>query len=129
MIAREDHTAAFAVGFFMANLLFVGIFYIALWGLFLSRYPRTSAAGRSHLRQSLAAASFSSLIFLIINLGIISTSGYESVGALIALEVYFMLMVPVFMLLGILAFKRAVTHRSYRYPVIGGWLNTDPEPV
>jgi hypothetical protein len=114
----HDNSAAFAQAFFIGNLLFVGPFYLALWILFLLRYEKTSAVGRSHIKQALIASSVSTGIFIVINLGILLNNGYASLSALLALEVYFMLIVPAFLLVGILAFVRAIKGQIFNVPFL-----------
>ena len=116
---KNDHTAAFAEAFFIANLLFVGVFYLALWILYLLRYKQASVITRNHLRQALVASSISTTIFIAINVFIILTSGYASVAALFSLEVYFMLLLPIFLIFGIIGFTKAVKHLDFSYPLIG----------
>lgn len=115
----DDNTAAFAEAFFIANLLFVGVFYLALWGLYFLRYERTSALGRQHLSQTLLASSVSTIIFLAINILILLTHGYASLTALFSLEFYYMLIVPLFLTAGIVAFTKAIKGLAFRYPLIG----------
>ena len=115
----NDNTAAFAEAFFIANLLFVGIFYLALWILYFLRYQRTSAIAQKHLTQSLIASSISTAIFVAINIFIIVTDGYASLTALFSLEVYFMLIVPLFLVAGIIGFTKAIKGMDYSYPLIG----------
>ena len=115
----NDNTAAFAEAFFIANLLFVGIFYLALWALYFLRYRQTSTIGQRHLIQSLIASSISTAIFVAINILILLTDGYASLTALFSLEVYFMLIVPLFLVAGIIGFTRAVKGLEFSYPLIG----------
>lgn len=115
----NDHTAAFAEAFFMANLLFVGIFYIALWALYLLRYRHTTVIAQQHLRQTLIASSISMTIFIAMNIFILLTDGYASLTALFSLEVYFMLVVPLFLIAGIIGFSKAVQGLEFNYPLIG----------
>ena len=116
----SDHTAAFSEAFFIANLLFVGIFYLALWCLYFIRYQDTSAIGQHHLKQSLIASSISTVIFIAINSFILLTSGYASLSALFSLEVYYMLVVPIFLVMGIIGFTKAIKGIAFDYPIIGG---------
>jgi uncharacterized membrane protein len=125
----NNNTAAFAEAFFIANLLFVGLFYLALWALYFLRYQRTTAIGQHHLIQSLIASSVSTTIFLAINIYIILTSGYASLNALFSLEVYYMLIVPIFLVLGIIGFTKAIKGVCFSYPVIGGLLRTNNKQV
>jgi len=115
---EKDHSAAFAEAFLMVNLLFVGIFYIALWVLYKKKYPTADEVTQRHLKQALIAASISTFIFIVINAVIILTDGYASLTSLIGLEIYYMLVVPVFLLLGILAFTKAVNHVDFSFPLI-----------
>lgn len=122
----NDHSAAFAEAFFIANLLFVGAFYIALWALYATRYAQTDAIGRSHIKQALIAASISTGIFAIINISIMLGAGYDSLPALLSLEIYFMLVVPIFLVVGILAFSKAIKGKDFCYPLIGRRLSNPP---
>jgi len=115
----KDNTAAFSEAFFIGNLLFVGIFYIALWVLYFLRYKSTSAVGKKHLGQALIASSLSTIIFLSINVFILLTDGYHSLSALFGLELYYMLIVPLFLAAGIMAFTRAIRGEEFSYPFIG----------
>lgn len=117
--SSEDNTAAFAEAFFIANLLFVGVFYLALWGLYFLRFNQTTVLGRQHLSQTLLASSVSTIIFLGINVLILVTNGYASLTALFSLEFYYMLIVPLFLTVGIIAFTQAIKGLPYSYPVIG----------
>ena len=121
---EKDHSAAFAEAFFMANLLFVGIFYIALWVLYKKKYLTADSVTQSHLKQALMAASISTLIFALINVIIVLTDGYASLTGLIGLEVYYMLIVPVFLLAGIFAFTKAVNHLDFSYPLISRFVRS-----
>ena len=125
----NDHAAAFAEAFFIANLLFVGVFYLALWVLYFFRYKQASSITKNHIKQALVASSFSTFIFIDINIIILLTSGYASLTALILLETYFMLFVPIFLVIGIFAFSRAVTGKDFRYPIIARILNLVDEAM
>ncbi|MDF1589331.1 MAG: hypothetical protein P1P93_09305 [Gammaproteobacteria bacterium] len=116
---QRDHTAAFAEAFFIANLLFVGIFYVALWGLYFLRYQQATTITKQHLSQALIASSISTSLFAMINAFIMLTDGYASLTALFCLEFYFMLIVPVFLVAGIIGFTKAIKGISVSYPLIG----------
>ncbi len=115
----EDHTGTIAEALFLANLLFVGIFYLFLWGLYFISYKNTSDVSKHHLKQTLIASSISTLIVIIINIIILTTTGYASATALIMAEVYLMLIVPLFMIVGILGFTKAVQGLDFTFPLIG----------
>ena len=118
----HDHTAAFAEAFFIGNLLFVGAFYLALWVLYFLRYKKSSVITRNHLKQALVGSSISTTIFVCINIFIMLTSGYASVTALFSLEFYFMLLLPLFLVVGILGFTRAIKGVDFSYPLIGRFI-------
>lgn len=128
----SDHSAAIAVGLFMANLLFIvfgGIFYLLLWVLYLRRYKHASEITQHHLKQALIAATITSAIFIGIilltglNLFSLATGGdiHISLAAMLALDFYFMVIVPAFIVLGILAFIKAVRGEDFDYPLISRW--------
>ena len=119
---HTDHTAAYAQAFFIGNLLFVGAFYLALWVLYFFRYKKSSAITQHHLKQALIASSISTTIFICINIFIMSTTGYASVTALFSLEFYFMLLLPIFLVAGILAFTKAVKNLDFNYPLISRFI-------
>ena len=122
--AHDDHTAVFAVALFMANLLFVifgGIFYLALWVLYIRRYKTASVVVQNHLKQALIAASLSTFIFICINIFILYSGGYVplSRSAIVAIELYGLLVLPSFMGLGVFALLKAIKNEDIHYPVIG----------
>jgi len=118
-LKTNDHTAATAQAFFIAGLLFVGIFYIALIILNKMRYKTTTEVAQHHLKQTLLAGGISLGIFITINLLIVLTTGYASVTGLFLLEFYYMIVVPVFLIMGILGFTKAVKNEKFSFPLIG----------
>lgn len=124
MSKPNQHTAAFSEAFFMANLLFVGIFYLALWVLYLLRYQGANTIEKQHLKQALLASSISTSIFIGLNVFIILSSGYASVTALFSLEFYFMVIVPLFLAVGIPAFIKAIKDEPFTFPLLGRFIET-----
>ena len=116
---ENDHIGAYAQAFFIANLLFVGVFYLALWLLYFLRYKQASTVSQQHIRQSLFASSISTGIFAIINIVILQTDGYASLTALLSLEVYFMFIAPLFLIVGLMGFAKAVRDLAFNYPLFG----------
>ncbi len=114
-----DYLGAVAAALFMANLLFIGIFYLILWGFYLIAYKNASQVSKNHIKQALVTATISTLIALALNILVITTTGYASATALIIAETYLMLIVPLFMIVGILAFIKAVNEKDFQYPIIG----------
>jgi len=123
---NHDHTAAYAAAFFIGNLLFVGAFYLALWILYIICYKESSDITKRHIKQALIGSSISTTIFISINIFIILTTGYASVAALFSLEFYFMLLLPMFLVVGILAFSKAVKGIDFNYPLISRYIK---EPI
>ncbi len=119
----EDHVGAIAQAFFIANLLFIGVFYILLWGLYYMKYKSTSAVSKHHLKQTLIASSISTFIAILLNVIILLTTGYASATALILAEVYLMLIVPIFFILGILGFTKAIQGLYFTFPLMGRFAN------
>jgi len=115
----KDHTGSVAEAFFIANLLFVGIFYVFLWVLYFLNYKNTSEISKRHLKQTLIASSITTSIVIVLNIIILLTTGYASAPALILAEVYLMLIVPLFMIAGILGFTKAVQGLDFTFPLIG----------
>ncbi|MEB8430646.1 hypothetical protein OO007_00265 [Cocleimonas sp. KMM 6892] len=115
----EDHAGTIAEAFFIANLLFVGIFYVLLWGLYFMAYKNASAVSKHHLKQTLIASSVSTSIAILLNIIILLTTGYASATALILAEVYLMVVVPAFLIAGILGFTKAVQGLDFTFPLIG----------
>ena len=118
----DDHTGTVAEAFFIANLLFVGIFYVFLWGLYFLAYKSASPVSKHHLKQTLVASSISTFIVILLNIIILLTSGYASATALILAEAYLMLIVPLFMIVGILGFTKAVQGLDFTFPLIGKFI-------
>ena len=100
---ENDHIGSIAQAFFIGNLLFVGVFYLALWVLYLLKYKKESAVSQQHIKQSLLASSITTVIFAAINIVIIQTDGYASLTALLSLEIYFMFIVPLCLATGLFA--------------------------
>lgn len=121
----HDYTGAVAEAFFIANLLFIGIFYIVLWGLYLIAYKGASQTSKNHIKQALWASTLTTLIAVIVMLIALLTTGFASVQALIMAEVYLMVVVPIFMLLGILGFTKAINEKNFKFPIIGNLLGIE----
>ena len=122
-----DHTGTVAEALFIANLLFIGIFYLVLWGLYFLAYKNASPVSKNHLKQTLVASTLSTLIVVLLNIFVLLTAGYASATALITAEIYLMLIVPLFMIVGILGFTKAVNEKDYKFPIIGNLLGISNE--
>ncbi len=121
----HDYTGAVAEAFFMANLLFIGVFYLILWALYLSAYKNASPVSKNHIKQALWASTLTTTIAIVLASIALMTTGFASVQALIMAEVYLMAVVPIFMLLGILGFTKAINEKNFKFPVIGNLLSIE----
>ncbi len=106
----------------MANLLFIGIFYIILWLFYFLAYKNASQISKNHIKQALWASTLTTVIALTLATIAFTTTGFASVQALIMAEVYLMIVVPLFMILGILGFTRAINEKDFKFPIIAGFL-------
>ena len=126
----NDHSAQISIALMMANLLFVVFFaipYVLLCLFYLWRAPKASDLTRSHMKQALLAATITTVIyhaityFFDISVINLATGGHGEIPmhSIIALEVYFIVVVPLFMGLGIFSLNRAIRGEPFRYPLIG----------
>jgi len=118
----HDYTGAVAMAFFMANLLFIGVFYLILWGLYFLAYKNASQISKNHIKQALWGSTITTTIALALAVTAFMTTGFASVQALIMAEVYLMVIVPLFMVLGILGFTKAINEKDFKFPIIGNLL-------
>ncbi len=121
----HDYTGAVAMAFFMANLLFIGIFYSILWSLYFLAYKNASQVSKNHIKQALWGSTITTSIALTLAGIAYFTTGFASVQALIMAEVYLMVIVPIFMLLGVLGFSKAINERNFRFPILGNLLSIE----
>lgn len=121
----HDYTGAVAMAFFMANLLFIGIFYLILWVFYFLSYKNASQISKNHIKQALWASTITTIIALTLAVIAFLTTGFASVQALIMAEVYLMVIVPLFMLLGILGFTKAINEKNFKFPLIGNLLGIE----
>jgi len=121
----HDYTGAVAMAFFMANLLFIGIFYLILWALYFLAYKNASQVSKNHIKQALWGSTLTTAIALTLAVIAFLTTGFASVQALLMAEIYLMVIVPLFMLLGVLGFSKAINERNFRFPIIGKLLGIE----
>jgi hypothetical protein len=120
---KSDNTAVLAVVLYMANVIFVvfgGVFYLALWVLYLRRYKTSSPLTQNYLKQALITASVSTTIFVTINIYIIVNGGYIplSRSAIVAIELYGLIVLPLFMATGVFALFKAIRNERFNFPLI-----------
>lgn len=121
----HDYTGAVAMAFFMANLLFIGIFYLVLWILYFLSYKKASQVSKNHIKQALWGSTITTTIAVSLAVIAFVTTGFASVEALIMAEVYLMVVVPMFMLIGVLGFSKAINEKNFRFPIIGKLLGVE----
>jgi hypothetical protein len=119
--AEGKRLAITAQVLFLLNLLFPLLPLLALMLLTQFHPQRRLPLVRNHLRQGLAGAVASSLVFVAANLVIIAQGGYRSMTALVAFELYYLLAVPLFLVPGLLGILRAMAGREFRFPLLGRW--------
>ncbi|MEN8212972.1 MAG: hypothetical protein ABFR19_01295 [Pseudomonadota bacterium] len=115
--------AMVAEGLFLLNLFLLPVVsYVILALLYLRQRNHESRLARNHLKQAFYAAGISTALFLLSNLLILLYGGYHSVALLIAIEVYLVVVVTPFAIVGIFGLLKAMTQQDYRYPLIGKYL-------
>ena len=115
----QDRTGAIAQAFYLLNLLFTGIGLVVIVYLYLRKRATASNLVRQHLHQCLLATAITSVLFLLFNILIISRDGYFSMSGLIILEVYYMIIVPICFVPGIIGLNRALKGQEYYFPLVG----------
>jgi uncharacterized membrane protein len=80
---------------------------------------------KNHIKQALWGSTITTMIALTLAIVAFTTTGFASVQALIMAEVYLMVIVPLFMLLGILGFTKAINEKNIRFPIIGNLLGIE----
>ena len=120
---KIDHTATLAVVLYMANVLFVvfgGVFYLALWLLYLRRYKTSSPLAQSYLKQALIAASLSTAIFVVINIYIFANGGYIplSRSAIVAIELCRPFSLWLWPAPGVFALFKSIKNERFNFPLI-----------
>lgn len=110
-------------GLFLLNLLFPLVPLLPLIVLHLKHRGTTNDYLRAHLVQPLIAACFSSILFIIGNLYILSVGSYRSIQALITFEIYYVAVATPLLIPGLLGLIKAMSGEIYRYPLIRKWVS------
>ncbi len=111
--------AIISEGLYLLNLLFP---LLPLLGLAWLHYRHRNSEFdlvRNHLPQAFIGACISCSIFIAANLLVLALGGYGSIAALITFEVYFIAVVPLFLIPGLMALIKAMSGQQFRYPLIG----------
>ena len=119
MTAKSKAITAHAL--MLLNLLFPVVFFLGLSVLWFRNKKNEEKITRIAVNQAFWAAFLSTLIFLIANGLIIFFAQYKSTFALITFEVYFVFIIPLFLIPGLLGLVKSNADIIYYYPVIGRW--------
>lgn len=115
--------AMIAEGLFFLNLFLLPVVsFVILALLYFSQRKHESRLARNHLKQAFVAAGITTALFLLTNLLIVLNGGYHSIALLIAIEVYLVVVVTPFAIIGIFGLLKAMAQQEYRYPLIGKYL-------
>lgn len=114
--------AIVAHGLMLLNLLFPLITYGVLTAYWLRHRHSKNELLHLAVNQAWLAATLSTLLFIAANVLIVVMAQYKSTFALIVFEVYFVLVVPVFLIPGLLGLVNSNAGLAYHYPFISWWL-------
>jgi uncharacterized Tic20 family protein len=117
--ADGKRLAVISEGLYLFNLLFPVIPLLGLGWIYSRHRGHEIGLVRNHLGQAFFGATIATTIFLAGNALILLLGGYHSISALIIFEVYFIIVVPLFLIPGLLGLIKAMASQHYRYPLIG----------
>jgi hypothetical protein len=116
--------ALWAYGLMLLNLLFPVLLYLPLCVLWHRYRLATDRLVNLAINQAWLAASASTALFLLANALIISLAQYQSTFALITFEVYFIGVIPLFLIPGLLGLVKSLNQQSYLFPLLGRYCET-----
>ncbi len=111
--------ATLSHGLMLLNLLFPLLVYLVLSVFWLRHKKSTDNLLRLAVNQAWVAATISSFIFMVANASILIFAQYKSTFALITFEIYYVFMVPIFLIPGLLGLVKSNANLAYHYPLIG----------
>ena len=117
--------AVIAVGLYLLNLLLPLLALMGIAGLYVMHRRHGSKLVRVNLYQTLVGSVISTSLFLLANLLIVILGGYRSLHALIIFEVYYILVVPLFLIPGLIALIKAMSGQCYVFPLILIYFGSD----
>jgi len=112
-------TAAASWMLYILNLLLPGLFFLVLLALWVLKRQEDNTFLRLHVRQAFAGALTTTVVFYLIYMAIAPVGGYRSMEGLIGLEFYYMALVPLFFIPGLLALMKVFAGKEFRYPIVG----------
>ncbi len=111
--------AIIAHGLMLLNLLFPLVLYAVLTVFWWQHRRSSDTLLFVAVNQAWIAATVSSLAFVAANALIWLLATYKSTFALITFEVYFIVVVPVFLIPGLLGLVKSNSNSMYLYPWLG----------
>ncbi len=111
--------AIMAHGLMLLNLLFPIVIYLFLTILWMNNRNSQDRLLLVAVNQAWIAASISSLIFILANGLIVTFAVYKSTFALITFEIYFIFIIPIFLIPGLLGLVKSNSNVIYFYPLLG----------
>lgn len=114
-----NKAAIISHGLMLLNLLFPMIMYLVLMSYWLKHRRSADLLLRVAVNQAFIAATLSTALFLSANLIIVIWASYRSTFALITFEIYFIFVVPLFLIPGLLGLVKSNVNQVYYYPVLG----------
>ncbi len=116
---KAQNRAIMAHGLMLLNLLFPLLIYCLLTGMWWRHRNSPDAMLYVAVNQAWWAATVSTLLFVLANGMIITLAQYQSTFALITFEVYFIFIVPIFLIPGLLGLVKSHARQIYYYPLLG----------
>ncbi len=111
--------AIISYGLMLLNLLFPILIYVFLAFYWLKHKKSQDRLLYVAINQSFISATISTLLFILANVLVLSMAQYKSTFALITFEIYFVLVVPVFLIPGLMGLVKSNASIIYFYPILG----------
>jgi len=118
----QDKTKAIlSHGLVILNLLFP-IVYIYIFISWIKNRNSKSELLRISIKEAFVLASISTIIFVCLVTAVLMHYGFKSSFTLIAGEIYYMFLVPLFFVPAILGISKNNANQVYFYPLIGRFI-------
>ncbi|MCB1583045.1 MAG: hypothetical protein R3E90_10340 [Marinicella sp.] len=116
---RPHRQAIISHGLMLLNLLFPVLIYLFLVVYWLKHRKSEDRLLYVAINQAFIAATISTLLFILANVLILIFAQYKSTFALITFEIYFVFVVPIFLIPGLMGLVKSNAHLIYYYPLLG----------
>lgn len=125
-IDQPNHGKAIVFhGLMLLNLLFPVVIYLGLTVLWVKNHKTSDPAMYAAVNQAWVAASISTTLFILGHVMILTWAQYKSTFALITFEVYFVFVVPIFLIPGLLGLVKSNAGLIYHYPILGHFFSLE----